>query len=126
MNSEVRTQAPILVIDDDVNGNEALCDHLRFRGYQPTSLHSGEAALRYLKSLRREEMPSVILLDVLMPGMNGCEVLNAVRSQEDTRKIPVMMLSILSRDEIQENLACPCTGYDAYVSKPFNISDVVS
>ena len=89
-------------------------------------MNSGKEALKYLKQLPPQELPSVILLDVLMPGVNGCEVLKEVRSEPKTKDIPVMMLSVLSVDEVQDQLSCPCTGFNAYVSKPFEIEQVIT
>ncbi len=88
-------------------------------------MYSGSEALEYLESLPKEKMPHLILLDVLMPGMNGCEVLQAIRTQAATQGIPVILLSVLSQDEITERLACSCTGYNGYINKPFDMKRVM-
>lgn len=115
----------VLVVDDDVNGSQALCDHLNFRGYQATSVHSGPAALDYLKTLKEDDLPEAILLDVLMPKMSGCEVLNLLRYDPRTKGIPVILLSVLSRDEVPEHVSCNCSGFDVFISKPFEMNVLV-
>src|SRR5438067_2255287 len=97
---------PVLIVDDDMNGNQVIADHLRFRGFHPTSMYSGKAAISYLNGLPEDQLPSAIILDVLMPGMNGCEVLQEIRGSARTHKIPVILLSVLSQDEVREQLTC--------------------
>jgi CheY-like chemotaxis protein len=116
---------PVLIIDDDTNSNQVIADNLRFRGFEPTSMYSGQTALDYLKDLPEDQLPRAILLDVLMPGMNGCQVLQEIRSGEHTRKIPVILLSVLSQDEIREQLSCPCGGFNGYINKPYDMRDVI-
>jgi two-component system alkaline phosphatase synthesis response regulator PhoP len=116
---------PVLIIDDDSNGNLVVADHLRFRGFTPTSMYSGQAALDYLMKLSDDELPRVILLDVLMPGMNGCQVLTEIRRVARMQNIPIVLLSILSQDEVKEQISCGCNGYTNYVNKPFEMRDVV-
>jgi len=118
-------QLPIMVVDDDVNGCDALCEHLRFRGYRATSIHSGADALDYLLKLCPDERPCVILLDVLMPGLSGCEVLKEIRSHSETQEIPVIMLSVLSKEDIQDQFAGACGGANAYVCKPFDMEKLI-
>ena len=116
----------ILVIDDDANSNQVLCDHLSFLGYQVKGIYSGLSALDYLNQLPDSELPNAILLDVLMPGMNGCEVLKSIRAGDKTKRIPVIMQSILSLDDIQDQLACSCAGFNKYIAKPFEMTQVVT
>lgn len=115
----------IMVVDDDPSVNQALADHLSFRGYQVTQAQSGREALDHLQKLTQEELPKAILLDLLMPGMNGCEVLTALRANKETQNIPVIVLSILSKEEIHDHFSCGCSGYNAYVNKPFEIKQVL-
>src|SRR5437667_7790917 len=106
MSETPSTRRPVLIIDDDSNSNQVIADNLRFRGFEPTSMYSGQTALDYLNRLPDDQLPRAILLDVLMPGMNGCEVLQEIRRDAHTRNIPVLLLSILSQDEIREQLSC--------------------
>jgi CheY-like chemotaxis protein len=126
MTQTTGSSLPVLIIDDDSNGNQVIADHLRFRGYEPISQYSGPAALEYLKTLPEDRLPRVILLDVLMPGMNGCQVLHELRHNEPTRRIPIIMLSVLSQDEVKDQISCPCDGYNNYIRKPFEMSAIVN
>lgn len=123
--SNAVAEKPILIVDDDSNGNQVVADHLRFSGFAPTSMYSGRSALDYLKQLPDQQLPRIILLDVLMPGMNGCQVLAEIRAMPRFKDIPIVFLSILSQDEIKEQLSCNCSGYTCYVNKPFEMKDVV-
>ena len=114
----------VLIVDDDSNSNQVMADHLRFSGFEPVSVFSGQKALEYLHDHEKDK-PNVILLDVLMPGMNGCQVLQELRGQAATKDIPVILLSVLSQDEIKEQLSCPCAGYNGYINKPFDMREVV-
>ena len=125
MSETPSSRRPVLIIDDDSNSNQVIADNLRFRGFDPTSMYSGQTALDYLNRLPDEELPRAILLDVLMPGMNGCQVLQKIRRDAHTRNIPVLLLSVLSQDEIREQLSCPCAGYNGYINKPYDMRDVV-
>ena len=116
----------ILVVDDDANSNQVLCDHLTFLGYHVKGIYSGLSALDYLNRLPDDQLPQAILLDVLMPGMNGCEVLKNIRGTAKTRTIPVILQSILSQDDFKDQVSCPCVGYNTYISKPFEMTQVVA
>ena len=60
-----------------------------------------------------------------MPGMNGCEVLQALRAEAKTATIPVVLLSVLSRDEIREQISCDRSDVSGYVAKPFEMDTVL-
>ena len=82
----------ILVIDDDTELCELLSDYLKPEGFQITSVHDGEQGLQ--RALSEAGVYDLIVLDIMLPGMNGFEVLQRLRSQLDT---PVLMLT--ARDE---------------------------
>jgi signal transduction histidine kinase/DNA-binding response OmpR family regulator len=81
---------PALVVEDDPRSAELLCELLAEAGFNGTVALNGEKALRILKTLK----PCLILLDILLPKMSGWEVLEAVKSQPETRHIPVIVVSI--------------------------------
>ena len=120
------TQLPVLIVDDDAGGSDALSGYLRYRRYRATVIRSGSEALRYLMGMAPDERPCLILLDVLMPELNGCQVLQQLKSRPETRAIPVIMLSVLSRDEIQDQLSDPCEGATSFLSKPFDLEKLVA
>jgi len=82
----------ILVVDDHPDNNEMLCRLLRCYGHRPLSAFSGEAAL----ALLGPEHPDLVILDVMMPGMDGLEVLRLIRSNPSTSHLPVILYSGIS------------------------------
>src|SRR5207249_3022356 len=76
----------ILVADDDHDFRALMVQALVKGGFQPVEAQDGEGALARLK----ESVPSLMILDILMPGMNGLEVLGRLRSEKDTMKMPVL------------------------------------
>ncbi|RMH27012.1 MAG: response regulator, partial [Candidatus Hydrogenedentota bacterium] len=75
-------------------------------------------------ALAEDERPDLIILDIMMPEMSGFEVLQALRQNEATERIPVIMLTGLSdREKIRDALS---SGIDYYIVKPFELNDLVS
>ncbi len=67
-------------------------------------------------------MPELIILDLMMPGMDGIEVCNQLKKDPLTEKIPVIMLT--ARDEVRDKVEGLETGADDYVTKPFNLNEI--
>jgi len=84
--------AKVFVVDDDVEACRPLVRMLQFVGHTPVFVPDGRAALAMLDEVR----PDVLLLDVMMPGMDGLEVLRRVRSIPAYEDLPVIMYSALS------------------------------
>jgi CheY-like chemotaxis protein len=82
---------PILIIDDDPNARDLLSRTLTSEGYVVTTAKDGEDGL----AMARKQRPSVITLDVQMPGMDGWSVLKSLKADPDLRDIPVIMVSIV-------------------------------
>ena len=87
--------ANVLIVDDDVDGCRPLARLLEVAGHRPFFVHDGRAALSMLDQLR----PDMILLDVMMPGLNGIDVLKTIRSHPKHRDLPVVVFSALSDEE---------------------------
>ena len=87
--------ANVLIVDDDVDGCRPLARLLEVAGHRPFFVHDGRAALSLLDQLR----PDMILLDVMMPGLNGIDVLKTIRSHPKHRELPVVVFSALSDEE---------------------------
>ena len=104
----------ILVVDDEIYIVHILEFSLTMEGYEVVTASCGEDALR--KS--RELPPDLVVLDVMMPGMDGLEVCRRLREEEGTRDVPILMLSakgrVTDRDAGIEN------GADDYILKPFS------
>ena len=106
----------ILVVEDEPNLSEVLEAYLRREGFRTVRTGDGETALR----LFREARPDLILLDVMLPKLDGSEVLRQVRQSGDT---PVIMVT--ARVEDVDRLVGLRMGADDYVTKPFNPPEVI-
>lgn len=109
----------ILIVDDDATMANLLSTVLEFEGFQVRKALSGEEAFRALK----EELPDLVLLDIMMPEMDGFEVLARLRNDPRTEKLPVIMLTARTEDrDIFEGWRW---GADEYVTKPFDPHELV-
>ncbi len=111
--------ATILVVDDLVQNVRLLQAVLAPRGYTVVAATSGPEALERLASLPVD----LVLLDILMPGMDGYEVCHAIRAAEATRFLPVVMITA-SGD--QEKVAAIEAGADDFVAKPFDQAELLA
>ncbi|HEX9664815.1 MAG TPA: response regulator [Patescibacteria group bacterium] len=111
----------ILIIEDDRFLSKIYSAKLEKEGYNLALAVDGEEGLRKLA----ESKPDLILLDLILPGMSGFEVLDKIKSSSKTRKIPVIILSNLGQDEdIQKGQEL---GADDYLVKTdFSISEVIN
>ncbi len=109
----------ILVIDDDTELCELLAEYLKPEGFEITAVHDGEKGLQLAVSGAGQY--DLIVLDIMLPGMNGFEVLQRLRSQADT---PVLMLT--ARDEEVDRIVGLEMGADDYLPKPFNPRELIA
>ncbi len=110
----------ILAVDDDKDILLIIKTYLECEGFAVTTADSGADAV----ALATENPPDLVLLDVMMPGMSGFEVLRALKAGDNTCTIPVIMLTGVSeRSKIQEALSC---GTDFYIIKPFDFPDLIA
>ena len=104
----------ILVVDDEVDIQELIRYNLKKEGLSVYAVGTGEEALTAAEELR----PGAIVLDLMLPGMDGVQVCNRLKRQESTKTIPVVMLTAKSEDaDIVSGLE---TGADDYITKPFS------
>src|SRR5436305_848230 len=103
-----------LVVDDDANIARLVTSQLERHGFQVTVAHNGLQALEHT----RQEHPSLIVLDVEMPVMDGLECLRKLRKNPETAAIPVIMLT--GNDTPADVVAGWETGANLYLSKPFH------
>lgn len=108
--------AAILVIEDEKNIARAVKDKLTHDGHAVEFRQSGPAALEYLKTT----MVDLIILDVLMPDMDGFQVVERLKADPRTRDIPIVILSILSEQERFGKL-----GVNGYLTKPYKGADLL-
>jgi DNA-binding response OmpR family regulator len=102
----------VLVVEDEANLAELLTDILHYSGYEVVLATASRAALR-----TEEVRPAVIVLDYVMPGMNGTEVVESIRDQVGSEMPPVMLVSGLPNVEQLANEG----GFDAFLRKPFDV-----
>jgi class 3 adenylate cyclase len=104
----------ILVVDDDGLNRALLAKNLEHDGHRTTAVDNGFAALALLEA----ERPDVVLLDVVMPGLDGIEVLSRMKADADLRDIPVIMISGV--DDAESIVRCIEIGAEDYLPKPFD------
>ncbi|MGH8584290.1 MAG: response regulator [Gammaproteobacteria bacterium] len=104
----------LLVVDDNENNRDLLSRRLRHQGYRVSMAEDGRRALQAV----RDQPVDLVLLDVLMPEMDGYETLKQLKADPRLRDIPVIMISAL--DEIQSVVRCIEHGAEDYLPKPFN------
>lgn len=109
-----------LIVDDEPLNLELLGQELEGHGYQVDEARSGEEALRRTA----EDPPDIILLDVMMPGMDGFEVCRRLKANAGTRDVPVIFMTALS--DIEDKITAFETGGADYVTKPFQVEEVVA
>ena len=111
-------EARVLVVDDETNIVELLSVSLKFQGFEVYTASNGPAAL----DKAREVKPDAVILDVMMPGMDGFGLLRRLRA--DGIDAPALFLT--ARDSLQDKIAGLTLGGDDYVTKPFSLEEVVA
>jgi len=106
--------ATILIVDDDEINRMILSDFISNLGHTSISAENGLSAMAQMK----ENTPDIVLLDIVMPAMDGYEVLERMKNDSNLRHIPVIMIT--SIDEMDSVAQCIESGADDYLTKPFN------
>ncbi len=107
----------VLVVEDEESIREGVCDILQYRGYEPTPAADGEEGLEQARSGDF----ALVLLDVMLPGIDGFTVCRKLRQELPTQ--PILMLTAKgSEDDVVEGFHC---GADDYVTKPFSVRELV-
>jgi two-component system sensor histidine kinase ChiS len=109
----------ILVVDDDEHILRSLSQYLELEDFNVVSASSGPEAL----TLFEQEKPDLLVLDVMMPGMDGFQVLETLRGNPETAGVPVLMLT--ARDQHNDILKGYQMGATSYLVKPFNLDELV-
>lgn len=104
----------VLVVDDNEMNRDMLSRRLQRQGYVVDSAENGQIALEMLSSSNYD----LILLDVMMPGLNGYEVLERVKADTALHDIPIIMISAV--DDLESVVKCIEMGAEDYLFKPFN------
>lgn len=111
-------KASILVVEDDRSLREGLAMSLRLNGYKVTTAADGEAGMQ----LAFDSRPDLIILDIMMPGWTGLEILDELRKRG--QKVPVLMLS--AKSATRDKIAGLDLGADDYMTKPFDLPELVA
>ena len=101
----------VLLVDDDLTLREMYTERLKAEGFQVLAARDGEEALK----IAGENHPNLILLDIMMPKINGLDVLKKLKEQSDTKNIPVIVLTALIQD--RERMESVTRGADDYIVK---------
>ncbi len=110
----------ILVADDEAINRQLIQRRLEREGYRVLTARDGGEAVR----MAREELPDLVILDVMMPGMDGLDACRVIKEDERTRDIPVIFLS--ARDETEMKVSGLGLGADDYISKPFEAAELIA
>ncbi|HEY0558727.1 MAG: Response regulator consisting of a CheY-like receiver domain and a winged-helix DNA-binding domain [Mycobacterium sp.] len=110
----------VLVIDDDAAVRQLVCDVLEAYGYTTVSAEDGFSGLRKLQS----ERPDCVVLDVMMPGMDGHAVLSRIRASEGGLSLPVVMLTAAADDG--QAWQAWTEGVDYFLAKPFEPEELLN
>ena len=110
----------ILVVEDDAEMNELQRELLSLHGMDSVAAYSGVEALE----LAKEHNPDAVMLDVMLPEMDGFETCQHLRAQQGDKKMPIVMLTALDTEDCRaRGFEC---GADAYFIKPFDPDEVIS
>jgi two-component system OmpR family response regulator len=110
--------ARVLVVDDEPSIVDAVSTALRYEGFDVSSHSTGRAAL----AAAQEAPPDLLVLDVMLPDLDGLEVTRRLRA--DGIKVPVLFLT--ARDSVEDKIAGLTIGGDDYMAKPFSLAEVVA
>jgi two-component system OmpR family response regulator len=108
----------ILVVDDEPSIVDAVATSLRYEGFDVEEAGTGRAAL----AAAQERTPDLIVLDFMLPDLDGLEVTRRLR--QDGIKVPILFLT--ARDAVEDKIAGLTIGADDYVTKPFSLAEVVA
>jgi two-component system OmpR family response regulator len=112
------TKTRVLIVDDEPNIRDLLATSLRFAGFDIQTAANGTAAVAAVT----ESEPDIILLDVMLPDMNGFSVTKKLRSAG----IQAPILFLTARDEVEDKITGLTVGGDDYLTKPFSLDEVVA
>ncbi|MEW6607581.1 MAG: response regulator [bacterium] len=116
----MKEKTHILVVDDEWEIVEVIRTLLEVKGYEVTTAQSGKEALEKLE----ERLPHLIILDILMPEMNGYEVCKKIRKSPVHKHLPIIILS--SKSTVEDEIAGWRMGIDEYITKPFDLEELVA
>ena len=120
MVNKVSLKAKLLLVEDEASQQIILDYNLKSAGYETVQASDGYQALQLID----EELPDLILLDWMLPGVSGIEICRQLKARKDTREIPIIMLS--ARSEEVDKVRGLETGADDYMQKPYGIQELLA
>jgi two-component system OmpR family response regulator len=111
-------RASVLVVDDEASIVDAVATALRYEGFDVREASTGRSAL----ASAQEAPPDLVVLDVMLPDLDGLEVTRRLRA--DGIRVPVLFLT--ARDSVEDKVAGLTVGGDDYVTKPFSLAEIVA
>jgi DNA-binding response OmpR family regulator len=120
--SYITMQRPILIIEDDPDISESLKYNFEREGLAAITALTGEAGLA--AALNERDPPSLIILDLMLPGMSGSELCRRLRREPATRRTPIIMLTAKASES--ERVAGLDLGADDYITKPFSVRELLA
>ncbi|MEY2421350.1 MAG: two-component system, OmpR family, response regulator [Acidimicrobiaceae bacterium] len=112
------TKQRVLVVDDEPSIVDAVATALRYEGFDVREAVTGRAAL----AAAQEDPPDLVVLDVMLPDLDGLEVTRRLRA--DGIRVPILFLT--ARDSVEDKVAGLTVGGDDYVTKPFSLAEIVA
>lgn len=109
----------ILVVDDEADVTELVAYHLRAKGYQVETLNDPNASIGRARTF----LPDLVILDIMMPDLNGVQICRMLRADPKLEKVPVVFLT--AKAEENDRIQGLETGADDYICKPFNLKELV-
>jgi len=113
---------PALIIEDDADIAESVRYNLETAGFKAVVVSTGEQGLAL--ALDTQNPPSVIVLDLMLPGMNGMELCRRLRRESQTRRTPIIMLTAKTSEA--DRIAGLDLGADDYIAKPFSVRELLA
>ncbi len=117
-NIDISKKRNVLVVDDEPHIVNLVKLSLGNKSYNVFGAYSGREAI----SLMRDHVPDIVVLDIMMPGVNGYEICQAIRENPKTKGIPIMILS--AKSQMNDKLHAIDVGADDYMCKPFDPSEL--
>ena len=112
--------ASILIVEDEPAIHQLLAYNFEAEGFRARVVETGEEVHAAIS----QEMPDLVVLDWMLPGLSGIEVCRLIRARPETQKLPIIMLT--ARGEEAERVRGLATGADDYIVKPFSVPEVVA
>ena len=110
----------ILVVEDDQSISDLISLHLKKNNFEYLVVHNGEDALSHLDNF----MPDFVILDWMIPGLSGLEVLRRIRNKQEYKNLPILMLT--AKNSEQDKIISFESGLDDYITKPFLPSELIA